>query len=148
MDRDINEESVFIETTINATFEKVWEAWTEPSIIKKWFGSDPKGEVLSAKLDVRQNGSFEVKFRDSDQTEHICNGIYHEIKKFSKLTFTWHWKSEPGVESFIILLLTSEGTSTKMQFEHKNFGSGSKHNYVKGWQSTFLKLERLLCNNR
>jgi len=27
------------------------------------------------------------------------------------------------------------------------FGSGSKHNYVKGWQSTFIKLEQLLgCN--
>jgi uncharacterized protein YndB with AHSA1/START domain len=51
MERDINEESLFIETTINATVEKVWEAWTEPNIIMKWFGSDPKGEVLSAKLD-------------------------------------------------------------------------------------------------
>ena len=147
MDRETNEESVFIETTIHEAVEKVWEAWTEPDIIMKWFGSDPNGEVLSAKLDVRPSGSFEVTFKDSDQTRHTCGGIYNEIKKPSKLTFTWHWKSEPGVESFIVLLLTSEGTSTKMQFEHKNVGSGSKHNYLKGWQRTFLKLERLLCNN-
>lgn len=39
MDRTINEESVFIEATIHATVEKVWEAWTEPDIIMKWFGS-------------------------------------------------------------------------------------------------------------
>jgi uncharacterized protein YndB with AHSA1/START domain len=148
MDKQINEESVFIETTIHAAAEKVWEAWTEPDIIMKWFGSDPDGEVLSAKLDVRPGGSFVVTFKDSDQTRHTCSGIYIEIEKPGKLTFTWHWKSEPGVESIIVLLLTSEGTSTRMQCEHKNVGGGSKHDYEKGWHSTFLKLERLLCNYR
>lgn len=147
MDRKLNKDSVFIETTIHSPVEKVWEAWTNPGIIKNWFGSDPKGKVLSATLDVRPGGSFEVTFKDPDQTEHTCMGMYNEVKKFSKLTFTWHWKSEPGVESFIILLLIAEGKSTKMQFEHKNFGSGSQHNYIKGWQSTFLKLERLLSDN-
>lgn len=147
MDKEITKDSVFIETTIHESVEKVWEAWTEPSVIMKWFGSDPKGEVLSAKLDVRPGGSFEVTFKDFDQTEHTCNGIYNEIEKLCKLTFTWHWNSEPSVESFIVLLLTEEGKSTKMQFEHMNFGSGSKHNYEKGWQSTFLKLEQLLGGN-
>ena len=144
MDKETSKDALFIETTIYVSIEKVWEAWTEPSVIMKWFGSDPNGEVLRAKLEVRPGGSFEVTFRDSDQTEHTCSGIYNEVKKLSKLAFSWHWKSEPGVESFIVLLLTEEGETTKMQFEHMNLGSGSKHNYVKGWQSTFLKLEQLL----
>jgi uncharacterized protein YndB with AHSA1/START domain len=141
-------DSIFIETTIHEAVEKVWEAWTEPSAIMKWFGSDPNGEVLHAKLDVRPGGSFEVTFRDSDKTEHTCSGIYHEVKRLSKLTFTWLWKSEPGVESFIVLLLTEQGKSTKLQFEHMNFGSGSKHNYEKGWRSTLLKLKQLLDRDR
>jgi len=144
MEKEITKDTVFIETTIHASVEEVWKAWTEPSVIMKWFGSDPKGEVLNAKLDVRPGGSFEVTFKDSDQTEHTCSGVYNEIEELSKLTFTWRWKSEPGVESFIVLLLTEKGKSTKMQFEHMNLGRGSKHNYVKGWQSTFLKLEQLL----
>jgi uncharacterized protein YndB with AHSA1/START domain len=146
MDKEITKDAVFIETTIHQSLEKVWEAWTEPSVIMKWFGSDPKGEVLRAKLDVRPGGSFEVTFKDSDQTEHTCYGTYNEIEKLSKLTFTWHWKSEPSVESFVVLLLFEQGKSTKMQFEHINVGSGSKHNYAKGWQSTFLKLEQLLAS--
>ena len=147
MNKEIPKDSVFIETTIQVSVDKVWEAWTEPSVIMKWFGSDPKGKVLSAKLDVNPGGSFEVVFKDADQTEHTCYGTYSEIEKLSKLTFTWHWKSEPNVESFIVLLLSEEGKSTKMQFEHMNFGDGSKHDYVKGWQSTFLKLKRLLGDN-
>jgi uncharacterized protein YndB with AHSA1/START domain len=139
-----NNSSVFIETTVHAAVEKVWKAWTEPAFIMKWFGSDPDGEVLKATLDVRQGGSFDVTFKDSDGTEHTCSGRYDVVQAFSKLSFTWQWKNEPGVQSFINLLLSPMGELTRMQFEHMNLAGGSKHDYTKGWQSTFLKLERLL----
>jgi uncharacterized protein YndB with AHSA1/START domain len=139
-----NDSSVFLEQTFESSIEKVWDAWTNPTQVMNWFGSDPDGKVLQAELDVRPGGYFEVTFQDSDLTEHTCSGTYDEVKPLAKLTFSWMWKSEPGVESFIILMLIPAGKSTRMQFEHKNPGSGSKHDYVKGWQSTFLKLERLL----
>ncbi len=139
-----NDSSVFLETTFKSSLERVWEGWTNPALIMNWFGSDPNGKVLKAELDVRPGGSFELTFQDSDLTEHTCYGIYHEVQAFSKLTFSWQWKSEPGVESFITLLLTPEGKYTRMQFEHSKLGGGSKHNYAKGWQTTFAKLNRLL----
>lgn len=136
--------SIFFETTFKAPIEKIWDAWTNPTLIMNWFGSDPKGKGLKAALDVRPGGSFEITFQDSNLTEHTCSGIYDEVRPLSKLTFSWQWKSEPGVESFVVLLLSPEGKSTKMQFEHKNLGRDSEHNYAKGWQTTFSKLERLL----
>ncbi len=137
--------SIFLETTFRSSIEKIWEAWTNPNLIMNWFGSDPKGKGLKAELDVRPGGYFEITFQDSDLTEHTCSGIYDEVQALSKLTFSWQWKSEPGVESFITLLLTPEGEYTRMQFEHKNPGSGSKHDYAEGWQHTFAKLECLLA---
>ena len=139
-----DDSSISLETSFNSSIERVWEAWTNPIQVRNWFGSDPNGKVLEAELDVRPGGYFEVTFQDSDSTEHTCSGTYNEVQKPNKLTFSWQWKSEPGVKSFVIVLLTSEGNATKMQFEHKNLGSGSKHNYTKGWESTFSKLERLL----
>ena len=136
--------TISIETTIHAAIEKVWQAWTEPELITKWFGSDPNGKVLNANLDVRPGGSFEVTFIDGDQTEHTCSGTYKAVKPFTKLTFTWQWKNEPGVESFIIISLTAMGNTTKMKLEHMNAGSATKHNYVKGWETTFLKLDKAL----
>jgi uncharacterized protein YndB with AHSA1/START domain len=139
--------SVILEKTFNSAIDKVWEAWTNPSFIMNWFGSDPNGIVLKAELDVRPGGYFEVTFQDSDQTVHTCSGIYQEVHALIKLSFTWQWKSEPDVESFIILLLIPEGNSTRMQFEHKHLKSGSKHDYTIGWQNTFLKLEKLLSGS-
>ena len=143
-----NDSSIFFETTFKSSIEKIWDAWTNPAQITNWFGSDPKGKVLKAELDVRPGGNFEITFQDSDLTEHTCSGIYDEVRPLSKLTFSWQWKSEPGVESFIILLLIPEGENTRMQFEHTNLVSGSKHDYEKGWQNTFLKLECLLKHSR
>lgn len=140
----VDNSSVSIETTIHSSIERVWEAWTNPTLIMNWFGSDPNGKVLKAELDVRPGGYFEVIFQDSDLTEHTCSGIYDEVQVMSKLTFSWQWKSEPGIESFILLMLTPEGNSTRMLFEHKHLDIGSKHDYAKGWQNTFSKLERLI----
>ena len=139
-----DDSKIFLETTFNCSIEKVWEAWTNPIQLMKWFGSDPKGKVLKAELDVRPRGYFEVTFQDSDLTEHTCSGIYTDVHTLNKLAFTWQWKSEPGIESFVLVSLTSKGESTRMQFEHKNLGIGSEHNYAKGWQNTFSKLENLL----
>jgi uncharacterized protein YndB with AHSA1/START domain len=138
------DDSVLLEITFRSSIDKIWEAWTNPDIIINWFGSDPNGKGLKAVLDVRPGGSFEITFQDSDLTEHTCSGIYDEVQVLNKLTFSWQWKNEPGVESFVILLLTSDGNFTRMQFKHKDLGSGSKHDYAKGWQNTFSKLERLL----
>lgn len=139
-----NQSSVFLEMTFKSPVQSVWDAWTNPTVIMTWFGSDPKGKVLKAELDVRPGGYFEITFQDSDLTQHTCSGNYKEVQALSKLAFSWEWKEEPGVESFITVLLTPEGNFTRMQFEHKNLGSGSKHEYAKGWQNTFSKLEGLL----
>jgi uncharacterized protein YndB with AHSA1/START domain len=139
--------AVLIEKTINAPLEEVWKAWTDPALIKNWFGSDLNGKVLNAKLDVQPGCSFEITFVDSDLTEHTCSGIYHEVQKFSKLSFSWMWKSEPGIESDITLMLTAEGVATKMQFEHANLAGTSQHDYLSGWQRTFLKLEKMFATS-
>ena len=137
-------EKVQLEILLPASIGEVWKAWTEPDRISKWFGSDPNGKVLKAMLNVCPGGFFEVTFKDSNQTEHTCFGVYSIVREFSSLAFSWNWKSEPGVESFVTVALISEAKFTRMLFWHENLGKGSQHNYQEGWKSTFLKLEQSL----
>ncbi|HMK19804.1 MAG TPA: SRPBCC domain-containing protein [Chitinophagaceae bacterium] len=140
----MNDDVVRIETSFDATREKVWKAWTEPGLILQWFGSDLNGKGLRAKMNVEQGGSYEITFKDGDGTEHTCMGKYLIVEKPKQLSFTWEWKNEPGVESVVNILLESINDSTAMIFEHKNLGTASAHNYLAGWKATFLKLERVL----
>ena len=142
----MNDDVVRIETSFDATREKVWKAWTEPEFILKWFGSDPNGKGLKAKMNVKQGGSYEITFKDGDGTEHTCMGKYLIAEKFRQLSFTWEWRNEPGVESLVNILFDSINNSTLMIFEHKNLGASSAHNYLTGWKETFLKLERVFTS--
>jgi|SRR5436190_1127621 len=140
----MNDDIVRIEISFDATRKKVWKAWTDPQFILKWFGSDPNGKGLRAKMNVEQGGSYEITFKDGDGTRHICMGKYLIVEKFRRLSFTWEWKNEPGVESLVYILLDSINNNTVMIFEHKDLGTNSAHNYLDGWKETFLKLERAL----
>lgn len=128
----------------NALPERVWQAWTDPVMLKLWFGSDTDGKVLNADLNVFEGGCFEVSFVDSDLTEHTCKGIYTTVKINTRLGFTWTWKSEPGFTSFITISITSAPNCTLMNFEHANIDFSSAHNYEIGWRNAFKKLERVL----
>jgi len=125
---------------------KLWQAWTHPSIVKMWFGSDPDGTVLEAELDVHVNGSFKVRFANSDGTEHTATGVYNEVEPNKRLAFTWGWKDRPEVAENVSVEFTSENGVTVMSFEHHNIDKNTAHNYAEGWESTFKKFKRALNN--
>ena len=137
-------ERVVVVRQFAATPQEVWAAWTDPAQMSRWFGSDPQGRVLAAAADVRIGGRYAVTFADSDGTEHTASGQYSVVEPHSRLSFSWHWQSEPGVRSSVTITLTPEGTGTRMRFEHAGIGYGSSHDFERGWQSTFDKLERAL----
>ena len=136
--------SVRIKRHFDVLLAKVWRGWTHPEQVRLWFGSDPAGTVLAVQLDVRPGGNFEVSFMNSDGTEHTCSGVYADVQPETKLSFSWHWKSEPGVKSFVSVLLERSGTGTQMYFEHAQLGSASLHDYATAGGVTFGKLERAL----
>ena len=137
-----------INRRFDALPEELWDCWTNPARIRGWFGSDPNGEVLTARLDLRVGGNFEVNFRDADGTKHTCSGHYIDVQPHAKLSFSWRWKSEPGAESFVIVELKPVRTWTEMLLEHSNLIGDSSHDYAAGWQRTFDKLQRLLERDR
>lgn len=125
---------------------KLWEAWTNPLIVKLWFGSDPNGTVLDAMLDVQINGSFKVKFANVDGTTYTAQGIYKEVELNKKLVFTWGWEEQPHIHEWVQVRFELEKDGTLMQFEHHDIDKNSAHNYAEGWKSTFKKIERALSS--
>jgi uncharacterized protein YndB with AHSA1/START domain len=136
--------SVQLERYFSALPLTVWRGWTEPEMVSRWFGSDPAGKVLAVQLDVRPSGRFEVTFRDSSGIEHTCGGVYVDVMPESKLSFSWHWRSEPGIQSFVTVQLKPHGEGTNMHFEHSHLIDGSTHDYAAGWRRTFEKLAIVL----
>jgi uncharacterized protein YndB with AHSA1/START domain len=139
-------QEITIDTIFDAPIATVWRAWTDPAWME-WFGSDPNGGVISAEADTRVGGAFRVKFRNSDETEFVCHGVYREVERNARLAFTWEWENEPGTTSLVTVSLAAEDNgTTRMNFSHANLWEGSAHDYEQGWRSTFYKLANTLTN--
>ncbi|HVU55130.1 MAG TPA: SRPBCC domain-containing protein [Puia sp.] len=140
----MSKDTVNLEVMLSGPVEKVWQAWTDPVVVLKWIGSDPNGRGVSAVLDVHEGGKYTISFANADGGGHTFGGVYKEVAAPHTLSFTWEWENEPGVESFVTVLLVPEGGRTRMAFEHARVGFASAHDYAEGWIRTFDKLERVL----
>src|SRR3954466_2062918 len=85
---------------IKAPRERVFAAWTTPEDIDKWFGPETC-KVLSARIDLRVGGEYRFRVNSPScaeeagkATEQVMEvfGIYREIKKPSRLVYTWSWE--------------------------------------------------------
>jgi uncharacterized protein YndB with AHSA1/START domain len=123
---------------------RLWQAWSDPELVRLWFGSDPNGVVIRARLDVQVGGKFEVTFANSDMTEYTCYGIYQEVEHNSKLLFTWSWKNAADIEERVSVSFQEDRSGALMTFEHFNIDPNTGHGYEIGWSTTFDKLEKIL----
>jgi len=140
----VGNDTITIENILSASAEEVWNAWTQPQLVLKWFGSDPEGWGIHAQMDVKPGGSYEISFANGDGTQYTLAGVYQQVEPYRHLIFTWEWKNEPGVQSLVSVNLSPAQHGTLMHFTHAHVGYASRHDYLYGWQSTFEKLKRLI----
>jgi uncharacterized protein YndB with AHSA1/START domain len=90
---------IIIEKTFDAPVAKVWEAWTSPEIVKKWWG--PKDFTAPLiQIDFRVGGKYIYCMRGPAGSEWDRNlfsaGVYKEIVPMKKLVVTDFFSDENG----------------------------------------------------
>jgi uncharacterized protein YndB with AHSA1/START domain len=75
-----------ISRVYDAPRAKVWQAWTEASRLKHWWG--PRGfTVHTCKVDLRPGGTFLYGMKGPDGSDVWGKFVYREIKAPEKLVF-------------------------------------------------------------
>jgi uncharacterized protein YndB with AHSA1/START domain len=134
-----------IERTYDASPQEVWQAWTDPQALMRWFGPEDTGSMLGADLDVREGGRYRIRFTTTDGEHHEVGGEYREVQPPHKLVFTWSWRSTPERESLVTLLFQPAGAGTHLVFRHERFfDEAARQGHARGWAGAFGKLDRYL----
>jgi uncharacterized protein YndB with AHSA1/START domain len=100
--------------------EKVFAAWTDPSIIGRWmFGPNVREEeILKLATDPRKNGGFSfVVKRDGETINHL--GTYLEFDPPHRLVFTWGIESESEGESVVRIDIVPTGDGCRLTLVHE-----------------------------
>ena len=105
----VTETTLFLKRTFKASREKVFDAWTKPDMLKRWFaGSDDMvGSV--AEVDLRVGGRFRMGMKHVPTgKEHIATGVYKEVRFPERLVFTWKWEEKPDDADMQITIQLTE----------------------------------------
>jgi uncharacterized protein YndB with AHSA1/START domain/DNA-binding transcriptional ArsR family regulator len=71
----------------NASPQQVWDAYTDPEHISKWWGP-PQTTVLGCYNDVRVGGLWRFAFRGAEGQDYVVSGSYQEVKVPERLVYT------------------------------------------------------------
>lgn len=138
--------SLTLKRRLNATAERVYAAWTEPTQIVKWFGPD-SGRVARADMDVRVGGRYTIVFFTEDGEEHHVSGIYREVVPNERLVFTWAWRSTPERESLVTIRIRPDGDHASLLtlLHEQFFDEAARDRHEWGWTGSLNKLEKLFA---
>lgn len=91
----MNSQEVFIKRVFNAPRMRVWQAWTEPEQMLRWWG--PKGFTIpSCRMNVQVGGDYLFCMRSPDGQDTWGTGIYREVVEMEKIVMTDSFADEKG----------------------------------------------------
>jgi len=128
-----------VKRVFQAPRERVFAAWTEPDLLKRWLGGgtipDPVAEV-----DLRVGGQYRVQLKAQDSPIFWVKGTYQEITPPERLVYTWQFEGtemDTG-ETLVTVDFIDLGKSTEVVMLHERFPSNELRNlHGEGWTQSF-----------
>jgi len=137
---------VRIERTFAATAEDVFDAWTSPEVMRRWFHPAPDWETPEAEVDLRVGGRVRVVMRKPDGTEAEACGEFTLIDRPHRLVMTWTFDDEPSNEQLIELSFSeSEGSTTVLLVNTGISTDARREAQDWGWRGCLEQLGRVLA---
>lgn len=138
-----------LERLIPAPPQAVFDAWTKPELLVKWWGPDGF-DVPAHDLDVRSGGQWHTTMRSPEGKLHSASGIYRAVEPPRRLVLTWGWDDEDGMrgdETEVTVTFEPAPGGTRLVLEQQIFDSKKNRDaHQEGWSSSLDCLVRLLSS--
>lgn len=156
-------EELRIVREFDAPRELVWRAWTEPELIKRWWGPGPFTSPF-ASVDLRVGGKYLFCMRSPDGKDYWSTGVYREIVPQERVVNTDSFADEKGnvvpatyygmsadypLELLVRVTFKARGDKTEMTLVHTGFPSAPERDNARdGWSTSLDKLAEVLTQLR
>ncbi len=139
-----SETSLRVERSFDASPEEVFDAWTNPEVLRRWWAAHPQGTTPVAEVDLRVGGRYRLRMEAPDGTRHTVGGEYREVERPGKLVYTWQWELDSGevghISTVTVAFLSREG-GTHVVLEHTDLpDADSRDRHAQGWSACLAVL--------
>ena len=105
-----SERELVVTRTFNAPARIVFEAWTKPELLKRWWAPQSTGmSLLSCEVDARVGGTYRLVFGHDASKPLAFFGRYIEVIPNSRLV----WTNEEGGDGGAVTTVTFEDKGGK-----------------------------------
>jgi uncharacterized protein YndB with AHSA1/START domain len=138
--------AVRIERAFAASAEDVFDAWTSPEVMRRWFHCAHDWETPEADVDLRVGGRIRVVMRKPDGTGAAAEGEFTLIDRPHRLAMTWTFADHPANEQRIELSFSeNEGRTTVVMVNSGISTDERRKDQDWGWNGCLDQLERVLA---
>jgi uncharacterized protein YndB with AHSA1/START domain len=147
-------ETLRLERTFDGTPEEVFDAWTNPEVLDRWWAAQPTWTSPGCEVDLRPGGRYVLRMQDDQEGNvHVVAGEYREVDRPNRLVYTWRWEGaeglHPGHESLVTVEFAASGQGTTVVLEHSGLASEeSRTRHGAGWDGVLDNLERRIFGDR
>jgi glutathione S-transferase len=143
---DVDTGTVRVERTYEAPVEAVFDAWTNPEVLRRWWKADPSHEV-TVDADVRVGGGYRLEMRIPDADRVVVYGTYREVSRPDRLVYSWAWEGTgpyANHESEVAVTFAEEEPGrTTVTIEHAGLlDDESRANHARGWNGVLDSFAR------
>jgi uncharacterized protein YndB with AHSA1/START domain len=142
-----SDRELVVRRTFDAPARIVFEAWTKPELLKRWWAPKSTGmSLLSCEADVRAGGRYRFVFGHGDSKPIEFFGRYIEVTPHSRLV----WTNDEGGEAGPVTTVTFEEKGGKTLlvmrelYPSKEALDAAGTGAADGMAETFAQLDELL----
>jgi uncharacterized protein YndB with AHSA1/START domain len=129
--------------------EDVFDAWTNPEVLRRWWAAAPTWETPLAEVDTREGGSYRLSMRTDAGEVHTVGGEFTEVRPPERLAYTWSWEEGPDAamsgseRTLVIVDFVEDGDGTIVRLTHSGFRNAEiREMHAHGWEAVLANLER------
>ena len=141
-----SERELVVTRTFNAPAHIVFEAWTKPELLKRWWAPKSAGmPLLSWEADVRAGGSYRVEFGHEASKPMAFFGRYIEVTPHSRLV----WSNDESADGAVTTVTFEERGGETLLVLHELYPSKEALDFAiagmeGGMPEQFEQLDELL----
>ena len=149
---------IVIARTFNGPARIVFDAWTRPELVKRWWAPRSLGiSIVSCDADIRVGGTYRYVLRVHAGHELAFSGKYTEVTPYTRLVYTQIFEptasgANPGDDGIVITVtfderdgktsLVSHSLCPSKEVRDMIIASGMEH----GMRETMDQLEELVAS--
>jgi uncharacterized protein YndB with AHSA1/START domain len=136
-----------IEHTFAAPRPRVFEAWSSPEVLLRWWGAGPDWTSPAVEIDLRPGGRYRLSMTDPGAgAVYTVGGECIEVAPPERLVYTWVWETPGSPTGDLTTLVTVEfreapGDRTTVILTHTGFDdTDQRDRHDEGWRACLANL--------